>query len=273
MHNAARERLSLETELRFALERRELRAFFQPWCALDDHRVVGVEALVRWQHPQRGLLTPADFLSVAEESGMLPAIDLVVLELALQHFVDWQQRLGPRAPQHLNVNVSDRLFAAGDFPQLLQQLLQTYGADPAQLHLEITETVFRGSADVMRNTLMALKATGVKLIVDDFGTGYSSLVSFSESAFDGLKIDRGFIADLESNARHRAIVRTITGFAHDLDLSLVAEGVENEGQLMLLKQLGCSFAQGFYFAPALPATLLEARLSLDPRLDGTSLSI
>jgi EAL domain-containing protein (putative c-di-GMP-specific phosphodiesterase class I) len=139
-------------------------------------------------------------------------------------------------------------------------MLGISGIAPEQLHVEITETVFRGQAGTMRETLASLKRLGVRLVVDDFGTGYSSLVSFSESAFDGLKVDRGFIGDLDSNPRHRAIVRTITQFARDLNLSLVAEGVESRQQADLLLELGCELAQGFLYAPALPAAELARRL-------------
>jgi diguanylate cyclase (GGDEF)-like protein/PAS domain S-box-containing protein len=260
MHSAARARLALETELRFALERKELTPYFQPIVQVADGRIVGVETLVRWRHPQRGLLLPADFLEVAEEAGMLPAIDLSMLEQALLQFAGWQRSHPAAAPQRLSVNISNRLFVATDFPRLLEEMLGISGIAPEQLHVEITETVFRGQAGTMRETLASLKRLGVRLVVDDFGTGYSSLVSFSESAFDGLKVDRGFIGDLDSNPRHRAIVRTITQFARDLNLSLVAEGVESRQQADLLLELGCELAQGFLYAPALPAAELARRL-------------
>lgn len=257
MHAAARERLALETDLRFALTRGELVAWFQPMWSLSERGIVGIEALVRWQHPQRGLLLPAQFLGVAEETGMLPAIDLLVLEQSLEQLVRWQSAHGASAPGRLSVNISDRLFAAPEFPATLQRLLKRSGTDPARVHLEITETVFRAGAGSLRTALAALKALGVRLVVDDFGTGYSSLVSFSEAAFDGLKVDRGFVMDLEVNPRHRAIVRTIAQFAQDLDLSLVAEGVETEMQAQILRQLGCDQVQGYLFAPPLPAAVLE----------------
>lgn len=263
MHAAARERLALETDLRFALGRGELVPYFQPiWC-LKQHRVIGVEALVRWQHPLRGLLAPAQFLDVAEETGMLPTIDLQMLEQSLAQLVAWQAEYGATAPSRIGVNVSDRLFASSRFPETLRQLLDSSGARPEQVHLEITETVFRGAAEHLRRTLAALKGLGVSLVVDDFGTGYSSLVSFSAAAFDGLKIDRGFVHDLESNPRHRAIVRTIAQFARDLGLGLVAEGVENRAQLEILGASGCEMAQGFLFAPPLPAAELTRWFS-DP---------
>lgn len=267
MHSAARARLALETELRFALDRNELTPWFQPIVRMDGGQIVGVETLVRWQHPQRGLLLPDAFLEVAEEAGMLPAIDLAMLAAALQHYADWRARFGTRAPHRLSVNISNRLFVATDFPGVLQSMLQDNSIAPETLHLEITETVFRGPIGALRETLASLHRLGVRLVVDDFGTGYSSMVSFSESAFDGLKIDRGFIGDLESNARHRAIVKTIAQFALDLDLSLVAEGVENQQQERLLRELGCELAQGFLYAPALPADQLALRLAAEGQRD------
>ena len=263
MHSAARERLGLETDLRLALNRGELLPWYQPIWSLAEQRIVGIEALVRWQHPLRGLLAPAQFLGVAEDTGMLPAIDLLMLEQSLLQLRHWQTVHGASAPRLLSVNVSDRLFASAEFPPTLQRLLERSGVDPRQIHLEITETVFRAGIGSLRQALAALKATGVCLVVDDFGTGYSSLVSFSEADFDGLKVDRGFITDLHSNSRHRAIVRTIVQFARDLGLSLVAEGVETELQAQILRELGCDLVQGFRYAAPLPATALDAWLA-DP---------
>ncbi|MBK9658247.1 MAG: EAL domain-containing protein [Rhodanobacteraceae bacterium] len=263
MHAAARERLGLETDLRLALNRGELLPWYQPIWSLAEQRIVGIEALVRWQHPLRGLLAPAQFLGVAEDTGMLPAIDLLMLEQSLLQLRHWQTVHGASAPRLLSVNVSDRLFASAEFPPTLQRLLERSGVDPRQIHLEITETVFRAGIGSLRQALAALKATGVCLVVDDFGTGYSSLVSFSEADFDGLKVDRGFITDLHSNSRHRAIVRTIVQFARDLGLSLVAEGVETELQAQILRELGCDLVQGFRYAAPLPATALDAWLA-DP---------
>ena len=265
MHAAARERLALETDLRFALSRGELLPWYQPIWSLAEQRMVGVEALVRWQHPQRGLLAPAQFLGVAEDTGRLPAIDLQMLEQSLQQLRHWQALHGGKAPRLLSVNVSDRLFACAEFPATLQRLLERSGVDPRQVHLEITETVFRAGIGSLRQALAALKATGVCLVVDDFGTGYSSLVSFSEADFDGLKVDRGFISDLHSNPRHRAIVRTIVQFAQDLGLSLVAEGVENDMQAQILQELGCDLVQGFRYAAPLPAAALDAWLTDPPQ--------
>lgn len=258
MHAAARARLALETELRFALARGELLAHYQPVFRLADRAIVGVEALVRWQHPVRGLLAPGAFLGVAEDAGLLPEIDLWMLAQALQQMRRWQATRGERAPARISVNVSDRLFTASEFPALLQRLLADSGVAAAALQLEITESVFRTGAGSLQGLLGQLKALGVGLIVDDFGTGYSSMVSFSEAAFDGLKIDQGFIRDLESNERHRAIVRTIVQFGRDLGLGVVGEGVETEAQARWLHEVGCELAQGYLHArPMDPAALAE----------------
>lgn len=260
MHAAARARLKLETDLRFALERGEFRIFHQPIVDLRDGRVLGFEALVRWQHPQRGLLLPDDFLGVAGEAGTLAALDWWVLEQVCQNLLRWQRRLPAQARLRASVNVDDRQFADPNLIEYLRSVLRRTGVDPATLALEITETVFRRGSEEAAQTLRDLKQLGVALVVDDFGTGYSSLDSFAASPFDALKIDRSFIRDMATNFRHRAIVRTVTGFAEDLRLDLIAEGVETIEQATLLRDLGCTLAQGFLYAPALPQNEFEALL-------------
>jgi diguanylate cyclase (GGDEF)-like protein len=261
MHAAARARLRLETDLRFALERGEFRIFHQPIVDLRNGRVQGFEALVRWQHPQRGLLLPDDFLGVADETGTLVALDWWVLDQVCQNLLRWQRRLPAHARLRASVNVDDRQFADPNLVEHLRGVLQRTGADPSTLALEITETVFRRGREEAAQTLHGLKQLGVSLVVDDFGTGYSSLDSFAASPFDALKIDRSFIRDMVTNFRHRAIVRTIAAFAEDMHLDLIAEGVETAEQAGLLRDLGCTVAQGFLYAPALPQgefeTLLE----------------
>ncbi len=262
MHAAARARLKLETDLRFALERGEFRIFHQPIVDLRNGRVQGFEALVRWQHPQRGLLLPDDFLNVADETGTLVGMDWWVLEQVCENLLRWQRRLPAHARLRASVNVDDRQFADPNLVEHLRNVLRRTGVDPSTLALEITETVFRRGSDEAAQTLHGLKQLGVSLVVDDFGTGYSSLDSFAASPFDALKIDRSFIRDMVTNFRHRAIVRTIAAFAEDMRLDLIAEGVETAEQAGLLRDLGCTVAQGFLYAPALPQgefeTLLES---------------
>ncbi|MBS0557259.1 MAG: PAS domain S-box protein [Proteobacteria bacterium] len=260
MHAAARTRLQMETDLRFALERGEFRIFHQPIVELRDGHVIGFEALVRWQHPQRGLLFPPDFLDVAEETGTLAAIDWWVLEQVCTNALRWQRRFPAHARLRASVNVDDRQFADPNLLEHLHAVLRRTGLDPQTLALEITETVFRRGREQAAQTLEGLKQLGVSLVVDDFGTGYSSLDSFAASPFDALKIDRSFIRDMATNFRHRAIVRTIAAFAEDLRLDLIAEGVETTEQASLLGDLGCRVAQGFLYAPALPQNEFEALL-------------
>lgn len=260
MHAAARARLQLETDLRFALERGEFRVHCQPIVDLAGGGLRGFEALVRWQHPQRGLLLPAEFLGVAEEAGTLAALDWWALEQVCQNLLRWQRRLPAHARLRASVNVDDRQFADPDFVAHLDGVLRRNGVDSSTLALEITETVFRRGRLEAAETLRDLKRLGVALVVDDFGTGYSSLDSFAASPFDALKIDRGFVRDMATNFRHRAIVRTIAGFAADLALDLIAEGVETIEQAQLLRKVGCSAAQGFLYAPALPMADFETVL-------------
>ncbi len=262
MHRAAQSRLKLETDLRFALERGEFVTYYQPIVELANGKVVGAEALTRWQHPMRGLLLPGDFLAVAEESGLLIGIDWYVIDQSCRQLALWQSEFGINAPSSISVNISDRLFASRGFPGALGDLLRRTGVRPSALQLEITETVFRGNYAETLVILRELKALGVRLLVDDFGTGYSSLVSFAQAAFDGLKIDQGFIEDIESNERNHALVKTMCQFARDLNMSVVCEGVERATQMQILIDLGCVFGQGFRYAPALPPEAFASRLRL-----------
>lgn len=257
MHAAARARLKLETDLRFALERGEFRVHCQPIVDMGSRAVHGFEALVRWQHPERGLLLPAQFLAVAEETGALVALDWWVFEQACRNLAHWQRRYPQHAHLRASINIDERQFADPNLLASLRDLLRRTGVDPACLALEITETVFRHGRREAENVLHELKRLGVSLVVDDFGTGYSSLDSFATSPFDTLKIDRSFVHDMVSNFRHRAIVRTIAAFAEDLRLGLIAEGVESSAEAELLGGMGCSLAQGYLYAAALPIDAME----------------
>jgi diguanylate cyclase (GGDEF)-like protein/PAS domain S-box-containing protein len=260
MHAAARARLQIETDLRFALERGEFRVHYQPIVDMRRATILGCEALVRWQHPERGCLLPDQFLDVAEEAGALVAVDWWVLEQTCRNLVCWQRRFPAHAALRASVNVDDRQFADPDLVAHLDAILRRTGINPRFLTLEITETVYRRGRREATETLHALKQLGLSLVVDDFGTGYSSLDSFATSPFDALKIDRSFIRDVVTNFRHRAIVRTIAGFADDLALGLIAEGVETSEQADLLLKLGCTSAQGFLYASALPTDAFEVLL-------------
>jgi len=257
MHAAARARLKLETDLRFALERGEFRVYYQPIIDLNTGVVQSCEALVRWMHPERGLLMPAAFLGVPRNTRTKIAIDWWVLEQTCRNLVRWQRRHPAHAKLRVNVNIDERQFAEPTIVEGVRDILERTGVDAACLALEITETVFRrGRADA-EVTLNKLKKLGVALVVDDFGTGYSSLDSFATSPFDSLKVDSSFVRDMVTNFRHRAIVRTIAALAADLGLGLIAEGVETHDQADVLRELGYVRAQGFLYSPALPLEELE----------------
>jgi len=264
MHRAARARFRLETDVRLAFERSEFRVHYQPIVDLASGQVRACEALVRWQHPERGLLPPSEFLGAAEESGLIAALDWWVMEEACRQVARWHERFPRHAGLRLNVNVDERQLAGRNLLPSVRAVLDQTGIDPRRLMLEVTETVFRSGRDGGAATLQRLKELGVGLVVDDFGTGYSSLDSFASSPFDALKVDHAFVRDVESNLRHRAIVRTIIRFAEDLGLALTAEGVETPQQRRLLLDLRCTEGQGHLFAPAMPAQAFEALLQGSP---------
>lgn len=257
MHAEARRRFELQTDLRLALGRGEFVVHYQPIVELDSGRALGCEALVRWRHPRRGLLLPGEFLPLAEEAGLIGEIDLWVLREACRQVAAWRGRLGYEGFS-LSVNMDERLVALPSAPSEIAAALAAAGLPASALHIEVTERVFSADMNQAGERLDRLKATGAALVVDDFGTGYSSLERFAESPFDALKIDRGFIRDMGANIRHRAIVRTIIGFAGDLGLSLTAEGIETEEQRAALLAMGCGRGQGYLFAPALEAGEFEA---------------
>jgi diguanylate cyclase (GGDEF)-like protein/PAS domain S-box-containing protein len=260
MHDEARMRLQMETDFRLALERAEFLLHYQPILALDGGRLVGCEALVRWQHPIRGLLPPSQFLPLAEETGLIVELDAWVLREACRQLALWRHQRPEWRALVMNVNVDERQMGSSELTEDVFHLLQTYKLPASCLRLEVTESVFRSGSGHAREQLEALKALGVGLAVDDFGTGYSSLEAFAASSFDALKVDQSFVRDLTVNPRHRAIVRTIIGFAKDLGLLLTAEGIETEEQRKLLLELGCEFGQGNLFAKPLPFAEFERTL-------------
>lgn len=268
MHQEALSRLQLETDFRLAFERAEFRLHYQPIIELATGRLVGAEALVRWRHPLRGLLPPADFLAVAEETGLIVEMDAWALREACRQLAAWRTAYPEFVGLSMNVNVDERQMVSAEIVEEVFTLLQKHKLPPASLRLEVTETAFRAGRGQAEQRLLSLKALGVGLVVDDFGTGYSSLESFAASPFDALKMDQIFIRDIETNPRHRAIVRTITGFADELGLALTAEGIETEGQRDLLKAVGCQYGQGYLFSRALPPEDFEQMLLAGARIVG-----
>jgi diguanylate cyclase (GGDEF)-like protein/PAS domain S-box-containing protein len=262
MDAEAVERLLLETGLRRALIRQQLRVYYQPIVALENDKVTGVEALLRWEHPQRGLLLPEEFLSIAEETGLIVRIGQWVLREACEQSRIWQDRYPDTPPLTISVNLSTReLF----HPKVVAQVLEESQIDPASLQLEITEGAMMNNGTYSADrTLRNLKRMGVQLAIDDFGSGYSSLTYLKRFPVDFLKIDRSFVGELgrEPNgvSKDTEIVRAMIDLTHALNLKVIAEGVENSEQLARLRQMKCDFAQGNYFSEPLPNERLSQLL-------------
>jgi diguanylate cyclase (GGDEF)-like protein/PAS domain S-box-containing protein len=253
MRARAVRRLEIERELRHALERDELVLRYQPIVALATGEVTGVEALLRWQHPDRGVLDPGEFIPVAEDSGLIEPIGRWVMEQACRQTLTWHDERPDARPIAVSVNLSARQVTHRDLTAAVSEILARTGLDAEHLHLEITESVLVEEHSIATSTLEALKELGVSLVLDDFGTGYSSLAYHHRFPLAVLKIDRSFIEALGLEAERTAIVEAIIGMARALSLDVVAEGVENEAQASELRRLGCDWAQGFRFARPMAA--------------------
>jgi len=261
MRAGAVRRLETERELRHALDRDELELHYQPVVALGSGEIVGFEALVRWNHPERGLLDPGEFVSIAEESGLIEPIGRWVQETACRQALGWHELRPDQRPLDVAVNLSARQVAHRDLADQVRELLARTGLDPVNLRLEVTESALVDESASAIATLEALSELGVRLVLDDFGTGYSSLAYLNRFPFDALKIDRSFVDGLGLEQERTAIVEAVIGMARALSLDAIAEGVESEEQLSELRRLGCDFAQGHLFsrplAPAKVTTLLR----------------
>ena len=257
---AAHERLILEGELRHAIEREEFVVYYQPQIDLRTSGLIGAEALVRWQHPQRGLLHPADFLPAAMDTGLIRAIDEWVLRTACRQNQAWQHR--GKMPVCISVNVSNSLFHGNTLLSVVAEALNQTGLTPACLELELTESIAMRNVDASIVMLTTLKAMGVLLSIDDFGTGYSSLSYLQRLPINMVKIDQSFIQEILTQARPAPIVRAIIAMAHSLNLLVLAEGVEQDAQRTLLLEQGCDQAQGYLFGGPMPADAFAALLPL-----------
>jgi diguanylate cyclase (GGDEF)-like protein len=260
LRRRASKRLSREIALRRALDRDELRIEYQPVLSLPDCAVAGFEALVRWQHPEEGLIGPDTFIPIAEETGLILPIGAWVLEQATSQLARWQRR-PELAHAVMAVNLSPRQILSPALPSEVEAAIAASGIDPATLTLEITESSLMQDIERSIRVMHSLKELGVDLAVDDFGTGYSSLMYLKRLPVDGLKIDRSFVSGLGADPDDSAIVRAIVSLGEALDLSVVAEGVESDAQLDALKLLGCAFAQGWLWSPAIPAEAIPTWLA------------
>ena len=265
MHTQAIERLQRETDLRHAVERQELSVHFQPIISLPAGTIVGAEALVRWTHPTRGRVSPAEFIPLAEEMGLILPIGKYVLIEACRQMREWQDMVGGVAELTIGVNLSAKQF---NQPNLLDQVgsaLQQTRLPPHLLKLEITETAIIDNPEAATRVLGELKQLGVQIHMDDFGTGYSSLSYLHRLPIDALKIDRSFIGQIDTDPRTLQLVMTILELAANLGVRSIAEGVEKPQQLEQLRKLACDFGQGYLFSPPLPADKFGELLKSKPK--------
>ncbi len=262
MSASALNRLETENDLRRALQKGEFFLHFQPKWNLATNSLYGFEALVRWTHPQRGLVSPGDFIPIAEETGLIVPLGFMVLKSACEQAKIWS--VGLEKPLFMAVNVSARQLQTPEIVSLVAQVIEESGFSPSHLILEITESSIVERTGDMLDTLNALKALGVKLAIDDFGTGYSSLAYLRAFPFDYLKIDRQFVTNVHEEGGNGVIISSMITLAHALDLSVIAEGAEQPEEVAHLRKLGCDLAQGYYFGRPMPPSEIEMRLGLKP---------
>lgn len=255
MDEKAAARLSLENELRRAAEMEEFQVYYQPMVSISTGEVVGFEALLRWEHPERGLLLPDSFISLAEETGLIVPIGRWVLREACRQAREWGEARDPLVPRPptLSVNLSGLQFHYPGLAREVSYVLDQSALEPDALMLEITESVAMEDAEPAMQSLAKLKSLGVKLAIDDFGTGYSSLSYLRNFPVDRLKIDRSFVEALGHSLGDNTIVAGMIGLAKGLGIEVVAEGLETEEQLRQLRRLGCDIVQGYKFWKPLPA--------------------
>ncbi len=273
MNANALERLQLESALRQALERNELTLYYQPQVSLKDGMVVGAEALLRWQHPQRGFISPARFIPIAEESGLIVPIGRWVLREACRQARAWEKQGLP--PIMMAVNMSALQFRRDNVVAMVREVLEETGHEPDRVELELTESLLMENAGEVLSTIQQLKGLGVRLSIDDFGTGYSSLSYLKRFAVDRLKIDQSFVRDVPVDSDDAAIVRAIIQLGEALKLDVIAEGAETIAQVEFLRREGCTEAQGYYWCPPVPPGVFESMLHrgiITPEADRAMLS-
>ncbi|MBD0268639.1 MAG: EAL domain-containing protein [Cyanobacteria bacterium Co-bin8] len=249
--------LDLDTDLRLALERQQFQLYYQPIVNLHEQTLVGFEALLRWHHPHRGAIPPDRFIPLAEQTGLILTIGDWVIESACQQIQHWQHQFGSANCPLVSINLSALQLRQTNLLSRLEQVMRSYGLSTDQLKLEITESAIVENASRVSDLLITLKKRQISIVVDDFGTGYSSLSYLHQFPFDMIKIDRSFIHRLSHDLPSQEIVRTIINLAHNLDMTVTAEGIETIQQLELLQKMGCDLGQGYLFAPAVASTAAE----------------
>jgi diguanylate cyclase (GGDEF)-like protein len=259
MDQAVERRVQLEHDLRGAWERGEMSVAYQPIFQLVDGRLTGAEALLRWQHPQLGMVPPSVFVEVAEQAGLIEGLGRRVLERACIDAAAW--RVPGRPLPFVSVNISPRQLRSGELPDVVGHALRSSGLQPDQLHLELTETAVLSDESQANALLTRVRGTGVKVWLDDFGTGFSGLSHLRRVPVDGVKIDRSFVADVLRDPDDLALTSAIIAMAHSLGITVVAEGIETEGQFAILRERGCDQGQGFWLGRPMPAAELGAKFA------------
>jgi len=264
MRTRATEQLRLDRELRRAVERSELALHYQPQIDLTSGRIVGVEALLRWHHPERGLVMPVDFIPIAEDTGLIVRIGRWVIDEAVLQARTWIDRVPGLEDFSVAVNLSARQISAPDIVSTVARILERHELAPAQLSLELTESILIDDAEATLQVLRELKALGVQLAIDDFGTGFSSLSYLHRFPVDVVKVDRTFVTAIRADGEGSPVASAVVHMARALDLLTTAEGVEEPQQLAGLRALGCDLAQGYLFAKPVPSEDLERMLHNRP---------
>jgi EAL domain-containing protein (putative c-di-GMP-specific phosphodiesterase class I) len=252
--------MQIENDLRRAIQREEFELHYQPVIKLGDGSIVAMEALLRWNHPDRGLVAPLSFIPVAEESRLIVPIGRWVIEQACRQAAAWQELHPDSAPVSVAVNLSARQIADPDLLSHVEGSVRANRIDPSNLWLELTETTLLDETSLVERTLESLKGLGVHLVLDDFGVGFSSLGYLKRLPLSMIKLDRSFVENLAEGSHDAAIVRAVNQMADTIGIGVVAEGVETEDQVRMASALGCGFAQGFHFSEPVPVAHIERLL-------------
>lgn len=247
MNSRAKTRIELESYLRKAVNQNQFILYYQPQFDIQSGKLVGCEALLRWQHPEMGIISPNDFIPLAEETGVIIEIGEWVLQAACLQNKKWQD--AGHSPIRIAVNISARQFREPGFLEMIERVVQTTALNPEWLELEITESLLMEDIDSAINILKRLKEQGIHLAIDDFGTGYSSLSYLKRFPLSRLKIDRSFVRDITTDDNDASITKAVIALAHSMNLKVVAEGIETQEQLLFLKEKGCEVGQGYLYSP------------------------